>query len=62
MGSSVYRVLIYSYNIIDSLPLTVGQLIEEVLEASHEQYKHKKLVELTPTQIFLTLRQFRLIS
>lgn len=43
MSPSVHKVLIHGHEIINSLPLPVGQLTEDVLEASHKQYKMIRL-------------------
>lgn len=39
MSATVHKILIHGGDIIESLPLPVGQLSEDVLEASHKCYK-----------------------
>lgn len=39
MSASVHKLLIHGSDIIKSLPLPVGQLSEDVIEASHKNYK-----------------------
>ena len=43
MSASVHKLLIHSSDIIASLPLPVGQLSEDVLEASQKDYKNMRL-------------------
>lgn len=43
MSASVHKLLIHGGDIIKSLPLPVGQLSEDVLEASHKEYKNIRL-------------------
>lgn len=39
MSATVHKLLIHGADIIKSLPLPVGQLSEDVLEADHKEYK-----------------------
>lgn len=39
MSASLHKILIHGADIIKSLPLPLGQLSEDVLEASHKSYK-----------------------
>lgn len=43
MPASVHKILIHSSDIIKSLPLPIGQLSEDVLEASQKAYKNIRL-------------------
>nr|CAI5861411.1 unnamed protein product [Callosobruchus analis] len=43
MSVSVHKLLIHSSDFIDSLPLPVGQLSEDVLETSQKDYKNIRL-------------------
>lgn len=43
MSATVHKLLIHGADIIKSLPLPVGQLSEDVLEASHKFYKKTRL-------------------
>lgn len=43
MSATVHKLLIHGSDIINSLPLPVGQLSEDVLEASHKEYKNFRL-------------------
>lgn len=40
MSVTVHKILIHGADIIKSLPLPVGQLSEDVIEASHKEYKN----------------------
>lgn len=43
MSATVHKILIHGADIIESLLLPVGQLSEDVLEASHKAYKTIRL-------------------
>lgn len=54
MGPSVHKILIHGYDIIEYLPLPVGQLTEDVLEASHKKVqKHLRLFHAGKTSRML---------
>lgn len=40
MSATVHKILFHGADIIKSLPLPVGQLSEDVIEASHKEYKN----------------------
>ncbi|KAG8179246.1 hypothetical protein JTE90_004074 [Oedothorax gibbosus] len=43
MSTTVHKLLIHGSDIMNSLPLPLGQLSEDVLEASHKLYKNLRL-------------------
>lgn len=49
MSATVHKLLIHGGDIIQSLPLPVGQLSEDVLEASHKSYKNLRLYHARKT-------------
>ncbi|CAH2093577.1 unnamed protein product [Euphydryas editha] len=49
MSTSVHKLLIHSSDIIESVPLPMGQLSEDVLEASQKEYKNIRLMHSRKT-------------
>lgn len=49
MSATVHKLLLHGSDIIQSFPLPIGQLSEDVLEASHKSYKNLRLFHARKT-------------